>query len=151
MKVSEIIGNYCQLYGVAMPEIDYSKTQYFVTFSPASVGILYLHKPSKLLGQVVSSAMKRGTVLYVHNGWVAPLTWENWKQTWVRVFAPKARKDKAPEPNCVHPYKSKIFEEMQYKRPCKKPQKHGFERTFTANQSMNLLGHPMSKIGVGSI
>lgn len=147
MKVSQIIDNYCQrYYKVKPPEINYAAPQYFVTISPEGAGVLYLHKDATpLLGRVVCEAMKRGTVLYVHNGRVAPLLWEKWSQTWERFFAPK-KKNKAPEPNYMRPYKSEIFEEMQLKRAPKKPQKHGFERTFAANKAMNLLGHPLSKI-----
>lgn len=139
MKVQKIIDNYCRLYGATMPEIDYSQTQYFVTFSPDGAGVLYLHKPSALLGRIIGEAMKRGTVLYVHNGWVKPLTWETWKETWAKLFAPKPRKNTAPEPNTSRPYRSEIFETMKQKRAPKKPQRHGFECTFNANTSMNLL------------
>ena len=150
MKPHKIIDNYCRLYGVTMPEIDYSQTQYFVTFSPDGAGVLYLHKASKLLGRVVGQAMKRGTVLYVHNGWVTPLTWENWEKTWARLFVPK-RRNNTPEPNRVRPYQSEIFEAMKQSRPHKKPRKHGFERTFSANRSMNLLTSPLSEVRVERI
>lgn len=148
MKPHKIIDNYCRLYGATMPEIDYSKTQYFVTISPGVAGVLYMREPSKLLGRVVGEAMKRGHVLYVHNGWVTLLTWENWKITWKELFTPKVQ-DKNPEPNRAGPsYKSAIFEIMKQPRRRKKPRRHGFERTFIANQSMNSLGHPHSGIRV---
>ena len=139
MKTQNIIDNYCRLYGVTMPEIDYAKTQYFVTISPDGAGVLYPRKASKLLGQVVGNAMKRGTVLYVNNGWGTLLTWEKWKRTWERLFAPQQPKSNAPEPDKSRPGRSEIFEAGQAKRPHKKPQKHGFKRTDAANFSMNLL------------
>lgn len=138
MKPSQIIDNYCRLYGVTMPEIDYSETRFFVTISSGGAQVIYLREPSRLLGRVVGEAMKRGTVLYVHNGWVKALTWENWQKTWDNLFAPK-KPNKNPEPNTIRPFKSEIFETMQQPRRPKKPRKYGFERTFTANQSMNLL------------
>ena len=79
------------------------------------------------------------TVLYVYNGWVKPLTWETWKRTWAKLFAPKPRKPKALAPNREAAYRSEIFETMQPKRPAKKARKCGFERTYNANTSMNLL------------
>lgn len=133
MKTQKILDNYCRLYGVTMPEIDPTQTHYFVTFSADGARVLHIHKPSELLGRIVCGAMKRGTVLYVHNGWVKPLTWETWKQTWVKLFAPKPHKNNAPEPNTSRPYKSEIFETMKQKRAHKKPQKRGFERGFIAN------------------
>ena len=36
------------------------------------------------------------------------------------------------------PYRSEIFEQAKQERPRKKPQKHGFRRTFSANFAMNL-------------
>lgn len=151
MKPYKIIDNYCRLYGVTAPVIDYSQTRFFVTISPAGAQVMRLREPSRLLGRVVGEAMKRGTVLYVHNGWVKPLLWEKWKQTWDRLFAPKTQKSKAPSPNIVRPYKSEIFETMQQPRRPRKPRKHGFERTFTANQSMNLLTGSLPGIRVESI
>lgn len=121
-----------------MPEIDYSETRFFVTISSGGAQVMYLREPSRLLGRVVGGAMKRGTVLYVHNGWVKALTWENWQKTWYNLFAPK-KPNKNPEPNKIRPFKSEIFNIMRQPRCPKKPRKYGFERTFTANQSMNLL------------
>lgn len=139
MKPYTIIDNYCRFYGITAPEIDYTEARVFVAISPAGAHVLYLRRPSKLLGRIVCEAMKRGTVLYIHNGWVKPLLWDQWSQTWERLFVPKTSKSKAPSPNYVRPYKSEIFETMQQPRRPKKPRKHGFERTFTANQSMNML------------
>lgn len=152
MKAQKIIDNYCRLYGITTPAIDYNQTQYFVTISPAGANVLHLQKSTRLLGQVIGAAMKRGTVLHIHNGWVAPLTWEKWKQTWGRFFAPKPRKSYAPQPDLTRPYKSEMFEEMrQEHRPYHKPQKHGFSRTFSANQIMDSLGHPSFKIRMDRI
>lgn len=151
MKTQKIIDKYCRLYRVAIPEINCTETHYFVTISPDGASVLYLHKASELLGRIVCSAMKRGMVLYVHNGWVKPLTWEMWKQTWAKLFAPKPRQSKASVPDKTRPYRSEIFETMQPKRPAKKPQKHGFERTYNANTSMNLLSHPLSGMCVERI
>ena len=139
MKPHQIIGNYFQLYGVTVPEIDYSETQFFVAVSHECAKVMHWRGPSALLGRIVCEAMKRGVVIYVHNGWVKLLTWENWKQTWAKLFVPKKR-DTQPEPNTVLPYRSEIFEQGQQERPRKKPQKHGFRRTFNANFAMNLYG-----------
>lgn len=147
MKPHKIIDNHCRLYGVTMPIIDYRETQFFIIISPDGAGVLYMRKASKLLGRVVGEAMKRGRVLYVHNGWVTLLTWEKWQKTWARLFTPKVR-DKTPEPNRVSPYKSETFEIMQQPRTPKKPRRHGFERTYAANQSMNLLSGPTSGMKV---
>lgn len=38
MKIRKIIDNYCRLYGVTMPEIDYGEPQYIVTISPDGCG-----------------------------------------------------------------------------------------------------------------
>lgn len=150
MKPHKIIDNYCRLYGATAPPIDYSKTQIFVAISPGTANAFYLHKPSKLIGQIVGSAMKRGTVLYVHNGWVSPLTWETWERTWEKCFTPK-RKDKSPRPNGTSPYKSEIFETMKQERIPKKPRRNGFKRTFTANKAMNAMESPLSGIRVESL
>ena len=118
MKPHQIIGNYCQLYGVTVPEIDYSETQFFVAVSHECAKVMHWRGPSAFLGRIVCEAMKRGVVIYVHNGWVKLLTWENWKQTWAKLFVPKKR-DTQPEPNTVLPYRSEIFEQGQQERPRK--------------------------------
>ena len=69
MKPHQIIGNYCQLYGVTVPEIDYSETQFFVAVSHECAKVMHWRGPSALLGRIVCEAMKRGVVIYVHNGW----------------------------------------------------------------------------------
>lgn len=139
MKPYKIIDNYCQLYEVTAPIIDYSETRFFVAISSEGATVLNMHGKSQLLGRVVCNAMKQGTVLYVHDGNISPLTWEKWKKTWVNLFTPKKR-EKAPEPNRTPgTYHSQIFSTMQHPRPAPKPQKHGFQRTEVANASMNLL------------
>lgn len=139
MKNRDILGHYCHLYGVTMPKIDRAETRYFVAFSGEGMRVLYLRNPSALLGRIVCGAMKRGTVLYLHNGSVRPLTWESWRDTWAKLFAPKPRKSKLPEPNNVGDYRSEVFETMQTTRPYKKPRNRGFARGYIANISMNRL------------
>lgn len=139
MQAQKILDNYCRLYGVTMPIIDPTQTEYFVTISHDAAGVLYLHKASKLLGRIVGGAMRKGIVLLVRNGWVTLLTYDKWRQTWTKYFATKPRK-KAIEPNTTPAtYRSEIFETMQTKRAPKKPSKRGFERTYNANTAMNYL------------
>ena len=142
MKIQQILDNYCHLYGVNAPCIDYAETQYFVTISTDYTSVLSLRKPSKLLGQIVGNAMRRGVVLYVKNGRATLLLQENWRGLWAKLFATKSRTNNTPEPNISRPYKSEIFKTMQQPRARKKPAKHGFECTYRANTSMNLLGIP---------
>ena len=61
---------------------------------------------------------------------------------------PESPESHAPEPDPTRPYKSEMFEMMQQEYQPQKPQKHGFTRTFIANQSMNQLGHPLFNIRV---
>ena len=145
MKIQDIIDNYCRLYKVDSPTINVSKMQYFVTISPNGSSVLSLHNSSKLLGQIVGNALKRGTVIYMNNGVYTLVTWENWKSIWSKLFATTSRKNSAPEPNVVRPYKSEMFEEGQTKRRNKKPAKKGFECTFRSNTTMNLFGVPRFK------
>ena len=150
MKPQTIIDNYCRLNGVAVPVADRSETRYFVAISSDGVRVLYLRNAPKLLGRVVCEAMKRGTVLLVENGWVTPLTWENWGLTWERLFAPKAR-NKTPRPERARSYRSEMFESMRQQRAPKKPRKRGFERTETANRAIELLSGPLSRVRVERI
>lgn len=142
MKFQQIIDNYCRLHGTTTPKLDLKQTQYFITICADGSRVLPLHQSSQILGKIVSAALKRGTVLYVKNNWVTPITWENWKETWNALFAPKERKNNAPKPNRVRPYKSEIFELMQTKRRYKKPQKCGFQRAENATRGMDLLATP---------
>ena len=43
MKPQQIIGNYCQLYGVTVPEIDYSETQFFVAIASDRTEVCLLY------------------------------------------------------------------------------------------------------------
>lgn len=138
MKTQQVIENYCRLYKVDSPVLYMQEKQFFVTISPDGSNVFYLRNSSKLLGQIIGGAMRRGTVLYVRYKKVTPVTWENWKWFWAKFFAPKVRNG-APEPNYSRPYKSEIFEDAQQRNVRKKPQKHGFEATFIANESMNRL------------
>ena len=138
MKIQQVIENYCRLYHVASPEVNAQEMQYFVTISPDGSDVFYPRKSSKLLGQIIGAAMRRGTVLYVCYKKIEPVTWENWKWFWNAFFAPKVR-NHIPSPNYSRPYKSEMFEQGQQKSVRKKPQKHGYECTFTANKSMNML------------
>lgn len=138
MKAQQVIENYCRLYRVNPPEVNNQEKRYFVTISPDGSDIFYLRESSRLQGQIIGAAMKRGFVLYVSYGNVMPVTWENWKFFWKVMFAPKVR-NRAPEPNYTRPYKSEMFEEAQQARVYKKPQKRGSERTFVANMSMNMF------------
>lgn len=146
MKAQQVIENYCSLYHVDTPKINIQEVRYFVTISPGRSDVLYLHKPSKLLGQIIGAAMKRGTVLYICHGKVIPITWENWKQIWDTLFAQKAR-DHSPVPNFSRPYKSKIFEELQQKDVYRKPQKRSIASVYTNNKSMDLLA-PVRSPGI---
>ena len=147
MNTHKIIAEQCRLYGVSMPEIDYSQTQFFVTISSSGASVIYLREPSVLIGRIIGNSMKLGTVLHVRNGWTKTLTWENWKKTWAKLFEQKAT-DRKPEPNKVRPYKSEIFDTMKQPRSHKKPQKRGFERTFTANRALDLLSAGTTDIKV---
>ena len=138
MKTQQVIENYCRLYHVSSPEVNMQEVQYFVTISPDGAEVFNLRKSSKILGQIIGAAMKRGTVLYVCHKKIDPVTWENWKWFWNVFFAPKVR-NRLPSPNHSRPYKSEMFEEGQQKSVRKKPQKRGYECTFIANKSMNLL------------
>lgn len=138
MKTQQVIENYCHLYKANPPEVNMQEVRYFITISSGHSNVFYPRKPSKLLGQIIGSAMRRGTVLYICRKKVILVTWENWKWFWNVFFAPKVRNN-APEPNYTRPYKSEIFEEAQHKRLYRKPQKHGNECTFVANKSINLL------------
>lgn len=147
MQTQKILDKYCRLYGVTMPIIDQTQTEYFITISADTASVLYLHKASKLLGRIVGGAMRKGIVLFVRNGWVTPLTYETWSKTWAKLFAPKERNN-LPAPNRERPYRSEIFETMQTKRAPKKPSKRGFERTYNANTSMNAFASPTAGMQV---
>lgn len=140
MKAKDIIGNYCHLYGVTMPSIDLSKTEYFVMIDSSQVRV-QTYQRSTLLGKVISSAMKRGIVLHVRNGWVKPLEWDSWKEFWSRYFAPKKRESK----NLFEPYRERkkersAFDDAMPSRPRKKTKKGGFEFTHTSNMNLHLMG-----------
>lgn len=138
MRVQQIIGNYCRLYGVQEPTINPAETRYFVTISGGESKVFYIRGRLVLLGQIIGGQMKRGTVLYVHGRRITPVTWEKWKIFWRKFFAPKVV-DKNPEPSREHQPAPGIFQLMQQRDIPRKPLKRGFERTETANRSMNML------------
>ncbi len=143
----EYVGYYCQLFGVTMPDCDLSQGDFFLLFSPSEVRVLD-NRRSKLLGQIVGSAMKSGVVLHLRDGVAKGLEWDTWRAFWRDNFAPvvKARKNRDPEPY-TPPRKKRgeenVFQIMQGRRSKKRPQSHGYERTYIANKSMDLYGTPI--------
>ena len=138
MNVQQVIGNYCRVYGAREPEMDRKVKRCFVVVSIGEAKVFPWWENSVLLGKIIGSEMKRGIVLLVEGRRITPVTWEKWAEVWQRFFAPK-RKDKNPSPNRERPPKAGIFQLMQQARPSRRPQKHGFERTYIANLSMNYL------------
>ena len=140
MKPSKIIDNYCQLYGVTMPEINFSQEDFFVMIDSSEVHIR-TYQRSTLLGQIVCSAMKRGVVLYVRNGWVKPLEWDSWKEFWSKYFArkPKSRKS-LPNPYNGKIKKRTMFDDAMPSRPAKKFHKGGLDLNHRINQNLNMMG-----------
>ncbi len=140
MKPSKIIDNYCRLYGVTMPSLDLSQTEYFVMIDSSEARIR-TYQRSTLLGQIVCSAMKRGVVLHVRNGWVKPIEWDTWKEFWSRYFAPKKRESKnIPEPYRAKRKEPSMFDEGMQSRPSKKPKKGSAEFSHRANLNLHLMG-----------
>ncbi|MFR9543028.1 MAG: hypothetical protein SNJ29_13700 [Rikenellaceae bacterium] len=134
------IKNYCQIYGVTVPQCGTSNSAYFVAIDTSEARV-YPYKQSKLLGQVIGSAMKRGVVFYVRDGWVKPLIWEEWRGFWSRHFAPQKHKNNnLPEPYRAPKYKRSAFDEGKGARQSEKPSKRGFETTYTANTNLYRLG-----------
>lgn len=138
MKAEKIIGNYCQLYGVTMPKSDLSQREYFVLID-SKIACVKTYHPSKLLGQTIGSAMRRGVVLHVCNGWVKLLEWDNWKEFWNRYFAPSdKRRKELPSPCREKVAENKMFREGISSRPSKRPTRKGFEKSYNANRNINL-------------
>lgn len=140
MRAKDIIGNYCLLYGITMPECDLSQNHYFILIDSSEARVVSYQR-SKLLGQVVCSAMKRGVVLHVHNGWIEPITWEGWGEFWSRYFVPQQRVNKKLTDPCRETLpKRSMFDEAKGERPRKKFRSRGFERTYLANINLDRIG-----------
>ncbi|MFR9543004.1 MAG: hypothetical protein SNH27_13215, partial [Rikenellaceae bacterium] len=101
------------------------------------------YRRSKLLGQVVCSAMKRGAVFYVNNGIIVSLNWDMWKGFWNRHFAPQSRNNNLPEPCIAKRPKRSMFDEGKGERSRKKAKKGGFEMTHRSNINLNRMGTPI--------
>ena len=144
MKTEQIIGNYCRLYKTDAPTIGAYQTEYFVTINLLEARVLPYHC-SAALGRVVCEAMKRGTVLYVRNGIVTPLSWGHWKKFWSDKFEAKPKKKKKALPSpCYEKKKERsIFDEMLPTRSRKKCRGSGFERTYNAFVNTNRMGTPI--------
>lgn len=142
MELLKTIGEYCQLYRVTIPKCDLLGFNGFVAIDSTEARVLTYHR-SKLLGQVVCAAMKRGVVLHIHNGCVKPLEWGTWKKFWSKYFAPKPRKNNLPEPHIAKPPKRSIFDECKGERSRKKAKSGGFEATFRGNMNLHRLGLPI--------
>lgn len=139
MELLKTIGEYCQLYRVTMPNCDLSEFNGFVAIDSTEARVLR-YQQTKLLGQVICAAMKRGAVFYVNNGVIVALHWDMWKGFWNRHFAPKAPKSNLPEPHYVPRKKRSMFEEGKGERSRKKAKSGGFQVTHNSNINLHRMG-----------
>lgn len=154
MRIFELFGGnkyvaainlYCQKYGITMPERETQKIlellsandRFCVFIDNFGVELLRISERSALIGKIVGGRVKRGTVLFFHDGAYREVTRDNWAKTW-KMLVPKPEKivdDRIIMPIC----KRTMFEDALPDRPLKKMAKRGFSRTYNANVSMARL------------
>lgn len=154
MKIADLFGSnknvavinlYCQKHGITMPdceservvELVSNRTKFFVFIDGKGVETLVMSERSTLVGKIVGYRVKRGTVIYFHDGAYRVVTPENWNETW-KMITPKA--PQVQDDRIIVPIRKRtMFDDALPDRPQKKFSKRGFSRTHTANEAMMRL------------
>lgn len=154
MKISDLFGDnknisiinfYCQIHGITMPENELynilemlqGNARFCVFISKLGCETLRIDQRSELVGKIVGGRVKRGTVLFFHDGAYRVATPENWRETW-RMLVPKPEKI-VDDRIFVPKRKRTIFDEGLPDRAQKKAARRGFERTYNANLGIDRL------------
>lgn len=158
MKISDLFGSNkniatinfaCMQQGITMPECEVKRIEqmlqvnqrFFVFVDKGGLDIVLMREKSDLLSKIVSGRMKRGKVLFFHDGAYRAVTRENWEET-RRMISPSKlvlRDDRIPVSN----RKQTAFDEGMPERPHKKFSRKGFLCTLIANESMQRVSKPI--------
>lgn len=154
MKISDLFGDnksvstinfYCQVYGITMPENELynilamlqENARFCVFISKLGCETLRIDQRSELVGKIVGGRVKRGTVLFFHDGAYRVVTPENWRETW-KMLVPKP--ERIVDDRIIVPKRKRtIFDEGLPDRVQKKAARRGFERTYIANESITRM------------
>ena len=161
MKILDLFGSnknvatinlYCKTYGITMPEPETQKvlqmlsnnSRFCVFIDKSGVDLLHIHERSVLIGKIVGARVKRGIVLFFHDGAYRVVTQDNWQETW-RMLIPKP--EKIVDDRIIVPIRKRtMFDDALPERQPKKMSKRGFSRTHNANVSMSRLSSIKTKI-----
>lgn len=164
MRISDLFGSnknvatinfYCQKYGITMPESEEqnilemlrNNSRFCVFIDKSGIDLLRINERSVLIGKIVGARVKRGVVLYFHDGAYRVVICENWNETW-KMLIPKP--ERIVDDRIIVPIRKRtMFEDALPERPPKKMSKRGFSRTHTANLSMMRMQSIHTKILVG--
>jgi hypothetical protein len=135
-----IVKMMCKSAGIHIPEHTEQRInglitrneRFFVFIDKTSVEIAEMRERSELLAKIVAGRVKRGFVLFFHNGKMREVTFQNIKETF-RWIAPKTieRDDRV----LIARKKRTMFDECKLDVR-KKYRNKGFIRTEIANESM---------------
>ncbi len=150
-----VINFYCQKYGITMPESEEqnilemlrNNIRFCVFIDKSGINLLRIHERSVLIGKIVGARVKRGAVLFFHDGTYRVVTRENWNKTW-KMLIPKP--ERIVDDRIIVPIRKRtMFDDALPERPQKKMAKRGFSRTNSANRSMDRLQSIHTKIIMG--
>lgn len=155
MRISDLFGDnknvalvnfYTSQYGITVPEntvgqmrkLQSDCAKFFVFIDEKGAEILQMRERSTLVGKIVGGRIRRGVVLYFHDGACRTVTRENWRETWAMIVP----KTPVPEDDriIVPVRKRTAFDDAMPTRPAKKMHKRGFSQTERSARNMYLLG-----------
>jgi predicted DNA-binding transcriptional regulator len=137
----------CALNGIAMSESEAQKltnlvvsnNKFFVFIGKSGLDILEMRERSELLAKIVSARVRRGIVLFFHDGAIREITRKDTPYIWQTV-APKKVIER-DDREIIPVKKRTIFEEAMNEQPRKKYRNWGFPRTMQANEAMYRFIH----------
>lgn len=164
MRIADLFGGnkyvaainlYCAKYGITIPESEALKvsellvdnTRFCVCIDKNGVELLPIRERSMLIGKIIGGRIKRGIVLYFHDGAYRTITPENWEETW-KMLIPKV--EKIVDDRIRVPKRERtMFDEAMPARGYKKMSKRGFSCTYYANEAMGRMQSINTKIVMG--
>ncbi|NDV63982.1 hypothetical protein D0T60_01795 [Bacteroides sp. 224] len=154
MKLSELYSDckhvatmkiLCASKGITMPEREAQRIEnlvragnrFFVFISKDGIDILEMRERSELLAKIVSGRVRKGQVLFLHDGAMREITRNNLAES-CKFYAPIKPIERDDRVRIVRK-KPTSFDDGMPERPHKKVSKKGFLRTEMANESMQRM------------
>lgn len=120
-------------------ELVEKNARFFVYIGGLGDNAVEFTAPSSQLAKIVSYRAAHGCVLYVNRGKVLDVTGENISRIYNLIMPKPTNNGYGMDKKYHERERFEMFREGMPQRRAKKPALHGYERTYRANRSLELL------------